>query len=120
MISLLAKKMIKNYEDINNEHVRRAYGNLTSTVGIVNNIILFAFKFIAGTLAQSVSITADAVNNLSDAGSSIISLISFKLSSKPADEKHPFGHARYECIASMVVAALILILGLELIKSSIT
>ena len=71
-------------------------------------------------MAQSVSITADAVNNLSDAGSSIISLISFKLSSKPADEKHPFGHARYECIASMVVAALILILGLELIKSSIT
>lgn len=120
MISLLAKKMIKNYEDLNNEHVRRAYGNLTSTVGIINNIILFAFKFIAGTLAQSVSITADAVNNLSDAGSSVISLISFKISSKPADEKHPFGHARYECIASMVVAVLILILGFELIKSSVS
>lgn len=119
MISILAKKFIKNYQAVDQESVRHAYGNLTSTVGIVNNIVLFAFKFIAGTLAKSVSITADAVNNLSDAGSSIISLVSFKLSSKPADEKHPFGHARYECIASMLVATLILILGAELIKTSI-
>ena len=117
-MSFLAKKLIKNYKDTGNEAVRRAYGNLTSTVGIINNIILFMFKFLVGTLVRSVSITADAVNNLSDAGSSIISLVSFKLSSKPADEKHPFGHARYECIASMVVATLILILGMELIKSS--
>lgn len=118
MISFLAKKFIKNYQDVHEESVRHAYGNLTSTVGIVNNVILFAFKFLAGTLARSVSITADSINNLSDAGSSIISLVSFKLSSKPADEKHPFGHARYECIASMVVATLILILGMELIKTS--
>lgn len=119
MISLLARKFIKQYEDVEQESVRHAYGNLTSTVGIINNVILFAFKFIAGTLSRSVSITADAVNNLSDAGSSIISLVSFKLSSKPADERHPFGHARYECIASMVVATLILLLGGELIKSSV-
>lgn len=119
MISFLAKKLIKNYKETNREEVRHAYGNLTSTVGVINNIVLFAFKFIAGTLARSVSITADAVNNLSDAGSSIISLVSFKISSKPADEKHPFGHARYECIASMVVATLILILGMELIKTSV-
>ena len=119
MIALLAKKMIPDHENIENEKVRRAYGNLTSTVGIANNILLFVFKFIAGTLAHSVSITADAINNLSDAGSSVISLISFKLSSKPADEKHPFGHARYECIASMVVACLILLLGFELIKTSL-
>lgn len=119
MIKFLAKKTIKNYEEYDLPEVRKAYGNLTSTVGIVNNVILFAFKFLAGTLTNSVSITADAVNNLSDAGSSIISLVSFKLSSKPADEKHPFGHARYECIASMLVALAILFLGLELIQTSI-
>lgn len=117
MISFLAKKMIKNHQDVHEESVRHAYGNLTSIVGIINNVILFAFKFIAGTLARSVSITADSINNLSDAGSSIIALVSFKLSSKPADEKHPFGHARYECIASMAVATLILILGMELIRN---
>lgn len=119
MIKFLAKKTIKNYEEYDLPEVRKAYGNLTSTVGIINNVILFAFKFLAGTLTNSVSITADAVNNLSDAGSSIISLVSFKLSSKPADEKHPFGHARYECIASMLVALAILFLGIELIQTSI-
>ncbi len=118
MIGFLAKKRIPNYQNYENSKVRQAYGNLTSTVGIINNIILFGFKFISGTIVHSVSITADAINNLSDAGSSIISLISFKLSSKPADEKHPFGHARYECIASMIVACLILMLGLELVKTS--
>lgn len=118
MITLLVKRLIKDYDHTEDSRVRNAIGNLISSVGILNNLILFAFKFLAGTLANSVSITADAVNNLSDAGSSIISLISFKLSSKPADEKHPFGHARYECIASMVVACLILLLGLELIKTS--
>lgn len=118
MIGLLAKKIISNYQNYEDSKVRQAYGNLTSTIGIINNFILFGFKFIAGTIANSVSITADAINNLSDAGSSIISLISFKLSSKPADEKHPFGHARYECIASMIVACLILILGFELVKTS--
>lgn len=117
MISLLINKFIKNADHIEDEQVRKAYGNLTSTVGIINNIVLCVVKFVAGTLAHSVSITADAVNNLSDAGSSVISLVSFKLSSKPADEEHPFGHARYECIASMVVACLILILGFELIKT---
>lgn len=119
MMKLLAKKFIADYENTDNMEVRRAYGNLTSFVGIINNLLLSGFKFIAGTLANSVSITGDAVNNLSDAGSSIISLISFKLSSKPADEEHPFGHARYECIASMVVACLVLLLGFELIKTSI-
>ena len=118
MINYLAKKMIQDYQDTEKPAVRKAYGNLTSTVGIANNILLFVFKFVAGTLAHSVSITADAVNNLSDAGSSVISLLSFKLSSKPADEKHPFGHARYECIASMIVAVAILLLGFELIRTS--
>lgn len=118
MFTYLSKKFIKDYDQFHNINVRHAYGNLTSIVGILNNVILCLGKFIAGTLANSVSITADAVNNLSDAISSIISLVSFKLSSKPADEKHPFGHARYECIASMIVACLILLLGFELIKTS--
>lgn len=118
MMKLLVKQCIKNHEQINNGKVREAYGNLTSIVGILANMVLFAGKFLVGTLAHSVSITADAVNNLSDAGSSIISLISFKLSSRPADEEHPFGHARYEYIASMVVAVLILFLGIELVRTS--
>lgn len=119
MIGMIAKKYIPDYLNYENEKVRHAYGTLTSIVGIVCNVILFGFKFLAGTLAGSVSITADAINNLSDAGSSIISLISFKLSSMPADEEHPFGHARYECIASMLVACLILMLGFNLLKDSI-
>ena len=119
MIGLLAKKYIKDYQNYEAEAVRNAYGSLTSIVGIVNNIVLFGLKFLAGTIAGSVSITADAINNLSDAGSSIISLVSFKLSSMPADEEHPFGHARYECIASMVVACLIMMLGWNLLMDSV-
>ncbi|MGX8850148.1 cation diffusion facilitator family transporter [Amedibacillus sp. YH-ame10] len=118
MFAWLINKFIQHKDRIEKDSVRQAYGNLASIVGIVNNIVLCLIKFIAGTLAQSVSITADAINNLSDAGSSVISLVSFRLSSKPADEEHPFGHARYECIASMIVACLILILGAELIKTS--
>ena len=120
MIQLLAKKMIPNYRAMQDAKVRQSYGHLLGVVGIVNNLLLFIFKFVAGLLTNSVSITADAINNLSDAGSSIISLISFKLSSIPADEKHPFGHARFECIASMVVACFILMLGFDIITSGIT
>lgn len=119
MIKFLIKKFILNYENINDTSVRKAYGNLASIVGIINNLLLSLFKFVAGTLANSVSISGDAINNLSDAGSSIISLISFKLSSRPADEKHPYGHARYECIAAMVVACIVTVLGLDLMKKSV-
>lgn len=118
MMKLFVSKWIKNHEDYQNSEVRKQYGNLTSMVGILANVALFVGKFIVGTLVKSVSITADAVNNLSDAGSSLISLVSFKLSSRPADEEHPFGHARYEYIASMVVAVLIILLGTELMRSS--
>lgn len=117
-MNVLARLWIKDYKNYDDEKVREAYGKLSGFVGIVTNLVLFLIKFICGTLSGSVSITADAINNLSDAGSSIISLISFKLSSRPADEKHPFGHARYECIASMLVACLILVLGFELMKTS--
>ena len=119
MFSLLVNKFIKNPTQVEKDSVRSAYGNLSAIVGIINNVVLCIIKFIAGTIAGSVAIRADAINNLSDAGSSIITLVSFKISSKPADEKHPFGHARYECIASMVVACAILFLGVELIKTSI-
>lgn len=119
MFSFLVKKCISNAEQYEKSEVRTAYGNLASLVGIFLSIVLCALKFLAGTIANSVSITADAINNLSDAGSSLIALVSFKLSSKPADEDHPFGHARYECIASMIVATLILFLGIELISSSV-
>lgn len=120
MIAFLAKKLIADHKNIKDDRVRQAYGNLLSVVGILNNVLLCLIKFTAGALSGSVSITADAVNNLSDAGSSLISLISFFLSSRPADEKHPFGHARYECIASMAVACLIFLLGLELMKTSVS
>lgn len=118
MISYLIRKFIPDYENVTNSRIREKYGRLTSITGVLANIFLFAVKFITGILVNSVSIRADAINNLSDAGSSIISLISFKLSNKPADKEHPFGHARYETIASLIVAALILLLGLDLIRGS--
>lgn len=119
MMRFFIKHLITNNENIHDAKVRAKCGNLTSLVGILTNLILFLGKFLIGTIANSVSITADAVNNLSDAGSSMISLISFKLSNRPADAEHPFGHARYEYIASMIVGILILFLGIELIRNSL-
>ena len=106
----------KNRE--NEADKRKAYGSVTSAIGIGGNILLATIKLIAGLLSASVAIMADAFNNLSDAGSSLITLISFKLSSKPADKDHPFGHARMEYIASMVVSFIILLVGFELFSSS--
>ena len=119
MIHLLVRLFVKDRNNIKNPNVRRSYGTLTSIVGILLNALLSIFKFIAGSLIGSVAIRADAVNNLSDAGSSIVSLVSFKLSAKPADRDHPFGHARIEYVASMIVSFLILHIGLELVKSSV-
>ena len=120
MTALLTHLFVKNNREVTDPHVRRSYGTLVSVVGIILNLILFAAKFTVGTLFGSVSITADAVNNLSDAGSQIISLISFRISAKPADREHPFGHARIEYVASMIVSFLILLIGFELIKESIS
>ncbi len=120
MIQWLLEHLIKDYKDVENPRVRQSYGKLGSITGIVANLLLFGGKFAVGTAARSVSITADAVNNLSDAGSSVISLLSFRLSGKPADKEHPFGHARIEYIASMAVALLILLLGGELAKTSVS
>lgn len=119
MTELLAKKFIKNHDNVNNPVVRAAYGKFAGIVGIICNFILFTLKIIIGTLSRSVSITADAVNNLSDASSSIISLLGFKLAEKPADNEHPYGHGRYEYLSGLTVAVLIIVIGVELFKSSV-
>ncbi len=119
MTDMLTKLFIKNYKDTDEPTVRTAYGKFAGSVGIVCNLILFTFKFIVGTLSGSMSITADAVNNLSDASSSIISLLGFRLAGKPADIEHPYGHARYEYLSGLAVAVIILIIGFELGHSSL-
>ena len=118
MTKLLIKLFLHGETDTQSRAVRQKYGTMTSIVGIVVNFLLFVGKFLIGTLFGSVAISADAINNLSDAGSSFISLISFKISSKPADREHPFGHARIEYIASMVVGAIVLLIGFDLLKES--
>ncbi len=110
---------VRDYDKTEEPKVRAAYGRLSGLVGILCNLLLFAGKLIVGTIAGSVSITADAVNNLSDASSSVISLIGFRLSEKRPDEEHPYGHARYEYIAGFVVAILVIVVGVELFRSSI-
>lgn len=115
----LTKLFIKNYKDVNDQKVRRQFGNLSSIAGIAVNMLLFITKFIVGTLSESVSVVGDAFNNLSDAGSSVISFLSFRMSNKPADQEHPFGHARIEYISSSVVAVVILFIGFELLKTSV-
>lgn len=119
MISLLAKLFIKNRNDVENPVVRQAYGMLCGLVGIGLNLVLFVSKYVAGTLACSIAITADAMNNLSDAGSSVITLVGFKLAGKRNDAQHPFGHGRIEYIAGLLVSMIILLMGLELAKSSV-
>ena len=118
MTKLLSRIFIKNYKDTSNPSVRKSYGTLASVVGIIVNIILAAIKLIAGFLSGSVAILADAFNNLSDSGSAVITLLSFKLSSKPADKEHPYGHARFEYIASMIVSFIIMLVGGELFLDS--
>ncbi len=115
LIRLLIGKN-KNPEDM---EIRTKYGNLAGMVGIVCNLLLFAGKFLVGTLSKSMAIAADAFNNLSDAGSSIVSLLGFKLGSKAPDEKHPYGHARYEYLAGLVVCVMILAIGLNLLKEGL-
>ena len=119
MIKLLSKFFIKNNENYTDQNVRSAYGYLCGIVGIVINILLFGGKFLAGFLSGSVAVTADAFNNLSDAGSSIISLIGFRLASQKPDPHHPFGHGRFEYIASLIISMVIIMMGFELGKDSI-
>ena len=118
MIALLAKWFIPNRENTSDGAVRRAYGQLCGFVGIGLNILLFAGKFFAGTLSGSIAVTADAFNNLSDAGSSVVTLLGFRLAGRKPDPEHPFGHGRMEYLSGLAVSALILVMGVELAKSS--
>ena len=119
MIKLLASLFIKDRENYTSPAVRQSYGTLCGAVGIGLNILLFLGKWIAGFLSGSIAITADAFNNLSDAGSSIITLIGFRISGQRPDSEHPFGHGRMEYISGFLVSVAILIMGFELVKSSI-
>jgi len=119
MTNFLLKLFVKGYRNADDPAVRAKVGRLSGTVGILCNLLLSAGKLVAGFLCGSVSITADALNNLSDAASSVVTLIGFKLAGKPADEDHPYGHARYEYLSGLGVAALIILIGAELAKSSV-
>lgn len=119
MITFLSSIFIKDNQNIQNPSVRRAYGIICSVVGIFFNVLLFAGKYFAGIISGSIAITADAFNNLSDAGSSIITLIGFKFSGMKADADHPFGHGRIEYISGLAVSVIIMVMGVELIHSSI-
>ena len=119
MITFLASLFIKDSKNYKEPSVRQAYGVLSGAVGIGLNILLFFGKWLAGTISGSIAIIADAFNNLSDAGSSIITLIGFRLSGQEPDPEHPFGHGRMEYISGLLVSVAILVMGFELIGSSI-
>lgn len=120
MVPLLSRLFIRNRDQYDDPKVRAAYGRLCGGLGIFLNLLMTAGKIIAGHITGSISMVADALNNLSDAGSSVITLVGFKESEKAADEDHPFGHGRSEYISGLIVAMLILLMGVELLKESIT
>lgn len=119
MTALLVKLFIKDSKNFNDKKVRTSYGVLSSITGIVLNLILAGLKYAAGIISGSISITADAINNLSDAGSSIVSFFGVKISAKPPDKDHPYGHGRVEYISAFIVAFFVLFMGIELFKDSV-
>ena len=119
MKKLLLRLAMKDSENTESAAVRAKIGRLSGVVGIGCNVLLFALKLMAGIMSGAVSIMADAMNNLSDAASSVVTLVGFKLAGKPADEDHPYGHARYEYLSGLAVAALIIVIGVELAKTSV-
>ena len=119
MTKLLLKIFVKDYENINDAEVRKRYGFLSGITGIIVNLVLATFKLFIGIFSKSISITADAVNNYSDAGSSAVTLLGFKIANRPADDDHPFGHGRYEYIAGLIVSFVVLIFGFDLFKTSL-
>ncbi len=119
MSNILVKLFVKDYENVDNMKVRERYGTLSSVVGIVCNIILFAAKFIMGAMANSISIISDGFNNLSDCASCVVTLFGYKLAAKPADKDHPFGHGRFEYLTSLIIAMVILLVGVELFTDSL-
>ena len=118
MIEFLIRRFVPDWQQVQRTDVRERYGTLAAAVGILSNIFLCIIKGLIGLFSGSIAVTADAVNNLSDAGSSVITLLAFKIAGKPADEEHPYGHARMEYISGMAVSFIIILLGLELIGSS--
>ena len=119
MTNLLFRLFVPNAQDLTDPAVRGKVGKLSGLVGILCNLLLFTGKLIIGTLSGSLAITADAMNNLSDASSSIVTLVGFKLAERPADEGHPFGHARFEYLSGLAVAAMIIVIGVELARTSL-
>lgn len=117
MTQIIIKTFLKN-KDPNTSYGREAYGRVAGIVGIICNLLLSITKFAVGTLSNSVSVTADAINNITDAGSSVVTLVGFRLSEKPADEDHPYGHARIEYITGLIVSFLILLIGVDIFKTS--
>ena len=118
-MKFIRKLFIKDYQDTQNPKVRFRYGLVAGIFGIISNALLCVFKLIVGVVGNSITIIADAINNLSDAGSSVVTLVGFKLSATPPDNDHPFGHARYEYITSLLVSVTVLFIGILLLKSSI-
>lgn len=119
MNTLLFKLFVKDYENCNDPKVREDYGKLAGFVGVISNLIICTIKIVAGVLASSISIIADGVNNLADAASSVITLVGFKLAAMPEDEEHPYGHARIEYIAGLIVSIIIIFVGFSLAKESV-
>lgn len=118
LTKFLIKKFVPNNKDINNKDVRTQYGYLGGIIGVIANIILFTIKIVLGFAINSISLIADSVNNLSDVGSSAITLLGFKLSKKPADKEHPFGHGRTEYVAALIISLIIILVGFELFQNS--
>ncbi|MGA8941186.1 MAG: cation diffusion facilitator family transporter [Thermoactinomyces sp.] len=118
MIKFLIKKFVKDYQQVNDKHVRKSYGILSGVIGIICNLFLFAIKIVTGFMMNSIAVISDAFNNLTDSGSSVITILGASLSNRPPDKEHPYGHGRYEYIASLAVSFIIFAVGLELLSSS--
>ena len=120
MYNLLLNKFVKDSENVTAPNVRKQYGMLSGVLGIICNILLFAVKITVGIIINSVAVISDAFNNLSDMTSTVISILGIRLSSKKPDKDHPYGHGRFEYISALIVSFLIMLVGFELIKSSVT
>ena len=119
MGNLFIKLFVRDYENTSDPKVRERYGKFAGVVGIISNVVLCTMKILIGIFSSSIAIIADGINNLADASSSLMTLIGFKLASQPEDENHPYGHARIEYLTGLFVSILIIILGVQLLKTSI-
>lgn len=119
MIKFLINKFVKDHENINDRKVKKAYGYMCGTIGILSNTVLSVVKIMIGLYVNSIAVVADAVNNLTDVGSSVVTIVGFSISDKPADEKHPFGHARVEYLSALIIAVMIVVVGFKFFTTSI-